>query len=124
MQGLGRAWPPPIAGFHRMHFDNGQVILTLLLGEARELIPQLEASVDAFFLDGFAPAKNPEIWSPEMVRELARLAAPGATLSTWTVAGGVRSALSDAGFAIEKREGSGFKREMLTGTWKEPALSS
>ena len=51
VQGLGRAWPPPLAGFHRMHFDNGQVILTLLLGEARELLPQLEASVDAFFLD-------------------------------------------------------------------------
>jgi tRNA 5-methylaminomethyl-2-thiouridine biosynthesis bifunctional protein len=123
VHGLGRAWPPPLAGFHRMHFDNGQVILTLLLGEARELLPQLEASVDAFFLDGFAPAKNPGIWSPEMVRELARLAAPGATLSTWTVAGGVRSALSDAGFAIEKRDGFGYKREMLTGTWKEPAAA-
>ncbi|QJR09419.1 tRNA 5-methylaminomethyl-2-thiouridine biosynthesis bifunctional protein MnmC [Usitatibacter rugosus] len=121
VQGLGRAWPPPIAGFHRMHFDGGQVILTLLLGEARDLLPQLVARVDAFFLDGFAPAKNPEIWSPEMVRELARLAAPGATFATWTVAGGVRSALSDAGFAVEKRDGFGFKREMLAGTWKEPA---
>jgi tRNA 5-methylaminomethyl-2-thiouridine biosynthesis bifunctional protein len=111
------AWPPPLAGFHRLVFDNGRVMLTLLLGDARELLPQLEARVDAFFLDGFAPAKNPELWSPEIVRELARLAAPGATLATWTVAGGVRSALADAGFAIEKREGFGRKREMLAGRW-------
>lgn len=124
VQGLARSWPPPLAGYHRMHFDNGQVILSLLLGEARELLPQLEAKVDAFFLDGFAPARNPEIWSPETVREIARLAAPGATLATWTVASGVRSALSDAGFTVEKREGFSPKREMLAGTWKEPAAAN
>ena len=109
------AWPPPLAGFHRMHFDGGRMILTLLLGDARSLLPQLEGTADAFFLDGFAPAKNPEIWSPEVVRELARLACPGATLATWTVAGGVRSALADAGFRVEKREGFGHKRQILAG---------
>ncbi len=112
---LCAAWPPPLAGFHRIHFDGGNVILTLLLGDAMAVLPQLVGSVDAFFLDGFAPAKNPGIWSPEVVRELARLAAPGATLATWTVAGGVRAALGDAGFALEKREGFGSKREMLAG---------
>ena len=109
------SWPPPLAGFHRMHFDGGDVILTLLLGDAHAVLPQLVASVDAFFLDGFAPARNPGIWSPEVVRELARVAAPGATLATWTVAGGVRTALADAGFAVEKRPGFASKREMLTG---------
>ena len=109
------AWPPPLAGFHRIHFDGGNVILTLIFGDAAAALPQLAASVDAFFLDGFSPAKNPGIWSPEVVRELARVAAPGATLATWTVAGGVRAALADAGFAIEKREGFAAKREMLTG---------
>ena len=108
-------WPAPLAGFHRLHFDAGNVALTLLLGDARVLLPQLVARADALFLDGFAPARNPEIWSPEVVRELARLAAPGATLATWTVAGGVRSALGDAGFAIEKRAGFATKREMLAG---------
>ncbi len=108
-------WPPPIAGFHRLEFDGGRVRLTLLAGDARELLPKLEASADALFLDGFAPARNPEMWSPEVVRELARLSAPGATLATWTVAGGVRSALGGAGFGIEKREGFGHKREMLVG---------
>jgi tRNA 5-methylaminomethyl-2-thiouridine biosynthesis bifunctional protein len=112
---LVAAWPPPLAGFHRIHFDGGDVILTLLLGEARALLPQLVARADAFFLDGFAPAKNPGMWSPDVVRELARLAAPGATLATWTVAGGVRAALADAGFRVEKRAGFGSKREMLAG---------
>lgn len=119
-QALAAAWPPPLAGFHRLHFDGGNLILTLLLGEARDLLPQLEARADAFFLDGFSPARNPGIWSPEVVRELARLATPGATVATWTVAGGVRAALSDAGFRLEKRAGFGAKREMLAGMRGEP----
>ena len=112
---LVRQWPPPLAGFHRLHFDGGDVILTLLLGDARAMLPQLVARADALFLDGFSPAKNPGMWSPEVVRELARIALPGATLATWTVAGGVRAALVDAGFSIEKREGFANKREMLVG---------
>ena len=121
---LLKAWPPPLAGFHRMHFDAGRVILTLAMGDAGEVLPQLVASIDAFFLDGFAPSKNPGIWSPQVVRELARVAAPEATLATWTVAGGVRAALSDAGFVVEKRDGFATKREMLTGRFtiaREPA---
>jgi tRNA 5-methylaminomethyl-2-thiouridine biosynthesis bifunctional protein len=109
------AWPPPFGGFHRLHFDDGQVCLTLLLGDARDMLPRLTAAADALFLDGFAPAKNPAIWSPEVVRELRRLAAPGATLASWTVAGGVRSALAGAGFAVDKRPGFGGKRDMLVG---------
>jgi tRNA 5-methylaminomethyl-2-thiouridine biosynthesis bifunctional protein len=112
---LLRAWPPPLAGLHRLHFDAGRVMLSLLLGEAREMLPQLVARADAFFLDGFTPSRNPQIWSSDVVRELARLSAPGATLATWTVAGGVRTALADAGFRIEKRAGFGAKREMLVG---------
>src|SRR3989442_8902480 len=79
------------------------------------MLPQLVARADSFFLDGFSPARNPTMWSPEVVRELARLAAPDATLATWTVAGGVRVALADAGFPVEKREGFPSKREMLLG---------
>lgn len=120
LQPLARAlvnvWPGPVAGFHRMQLDAGRIALTLLIGDAHELLPQLVARADAFYLDGFAPARNPGIWSPDVVRELSRLAAPGATLATWTVAGGVRAALSDAGFALEKRAGFAGKREMLVGT--------
>ena len=55
---LERSWPPPLAGFHRIHFDAGRVILTLLFGDAAVLLPQLVARADAFFLDGFAPASE------------------------------------------------------------------
>jgi tRNA 5-methylaminomethyl-2-thiouridine biosynthesis bifunctional protein len=116
-------WPPLLTGFHRLQFEGGRVQLTLLAGDARELLPQLEASADALYLDGFAPARNPEMWSPEVVRELARLSAPGATLATWTVAGGVRTVLGDAGFRLEKRAGLGHKREMLAGRREDEATA-
>ncbi|HET7728530.1 MAG TPA: FAD-dependent 5-carboxymethylaminomethyl-2-thiouridine(34) oxidoreductase MnmC [Usitatibacter sp.] len=119
LQPLARAllnvWPPPLAGLHRLHFDGGNVILSLALGEAGGMLPRLSLEADALYLDGFTPKRNPAIWSPETVRELARLARPGATLATWTVAGGVRTALAGAGFHVEKRPGFGTKREMLAG---------
>lgn len=114
-QELRAAWPPPVPGFHRVHLHDGRIALTLLFGDALHLLPQLRARADAFYLDGFAPGKNPELWSPALFGTLARLAAPGATLATYTVAGAVRDALAAAGFATEKREGFGRKREMLVG---------
>jgi tRNA 5-methylaminomethyl-2-thiouridine biosynthesis bifunctional protein len=110
-------WPLALPGFHRLHLARGRVALTLLLGDAGALLAQLEARADAFYLDGFAPEKNPDMWSAAIARELARLAAPGATLATWTVAGAVRSALAAAGFAVEKRAGFGRKRERLVGSF-------
>jgi len=108
-------WPMLVVGFHRLHLFGGRITLTLLFGDAAQLLPQLTARADAFYLDGFSPEKNPVIWSPPVCRELARLAAPGATLATWTVAGAVRSALTAAGFAVQKRAGFGTKRQMLAG---------
>jgi len=121
---LVEAWPPALAGFHRLHFDGGGVILTLLLGDGHALLPQLVGRADALYLDGFSPARNPDLWTPEVVRELARIARPGATLATWTVAGGVRTALTDAGFRLEKREGFAAKREMLCGAREGGAESA
>jgi len=112
---LTDVWPPLLAGFHRLHFDGGNVILTIVFGDAAEHLPQLVALADALFLDGFSPRRNPGVWSPEVVRELARLARPGATMATWTVASGVRSALAGAGFHVERRAGFGNKHEMLAG---------
>lgn len=112
---LAQQWPMLTRGFHRLHLAGGRVTLTLLFGDALQLLPQLEASADAFFLDGFSPEKNPRLWSPALCQEFARLAAPGATLATWTVAGSVRNALISAGFAVEKRPGFGTKRQMLAG---------
>lgn len=112
---LAAAWPPLVPGLHRLHFDAGQVTLTLALGDARELLPQLCLAADAVYLDGFAPAKNPDIWSEPVVAALAALAAPGATLASWSVAEEVMARFCAAGFAVEKRPGFGTKRYMLSG---------
>lgn len=109
------AWPAPVEGIHRLRLARGRIALTLLFGDALELLPRVDARADAFYLDGFAPAKNPGLWSDAIARELARIAAPGATLATWTVARAVRERLEGAGFALEKRPGFGAKREMLAG---------
>ncbi|WP_297837321.1 tRNA (5-methylaminomethyl-2-thiouridine)(34)-methyltransferase MnmD, partial [Pseudomonas sp.] len=80
-------------GFQRFVFDGGRVTLTLLIGDVLDMLPQLDGQIDAWFLDGFAPAKNPEMWTPELFAELARLAAPDSTISTFTSTGWVRRAL-------------------------------
>ncbi len=106
-------YPPPVAGFHRIALDH-DITLTLMIGDAAHMLAQAEAQVDAWFLDGFAPAKNPEMWSDAVFSQIARLSAPNATAATFTVAGAVKRALQGAGFGIEKRPGFGRKREMLT----------
>lgn len=113
---LIEAWPLPLRGYHRLHLAGGRIALTLLLGDALEGLSQLEAQADAFFLDGFSPARNPDMWSPAVFAQLARLARPGATLATWSVAGAVREGLAQSGFQLEKRPGFRGKREMLTGS--------
>ena len=112
---LTEQWPVLTPGFHRLHLAHGRIVLTLLLGDARQLLPQLKAQADAFYLDGFSPATNPEMWSEELIHELPRLAATGATLATWSVRGALRRALATAGFEWVKRPGFAAKREMLVG---------
>lgn len=102
-------------GFQRLLFDNGRVTLTLLIGDVLEQLPQLDGPIDAWFLDGFAPAKNPEMWTPELFAELARLAAPGCTLGTFTSTGWVRRGLIAAGFKMKRIPGIGNKWEVLRG---------
>lgn len=80
-----------------------------------ELDDSLNQQVDAWFLDGFAPAKNPDMWTPELFGAMARLARPGGTLATFTSAGFVRRGLQEAGFTMQKHKGFGRKREMLIG---------
>lgn len=115
---LRRQWPSLLPGAQRLYFDDERVILTLFLGAAETLLPKLRARADAFYLDGFAPDKNPELWSPRICSSLARLAVTGATLATWTVAGAVREALAAAGFAIEKTSGYAGKRQMTRGSFR------
>lgn len=111
-------------GFQRLVLDNGRVTLTLLIGDALEQLPQLDAQIDAWFLDGFAPAKNPDMWTAELFAELARLAAPGSTISTFTSTGWVRRLLNAAGFKMKRTPGIGHKWEILRGVflgWPEEA---
>ena len=113
-------WVEVAPGWHRFVFDGGRVLLTLLAGDVRAVLPRLDGRVDAWFLDGFAPAKNPEMWRTDVLAEVARLSAPGATCATYTVAGEVRRGLEAAGFAVEKAPGFGRKREMLRGVLRAP----
>jgi len=104
-------WPGRVKGFHRLHF--GDVTLTLIHDDISCALDELDAKIDAWFLDGFSPAKNPDMWSPDIMQKLAALSASGARLGTFTVAGSVRQALSEAGFTVTKKEGFGRKRHRL-----------
>lgn len=112
---LRALWPTLTAGVHRIELDGGRVVLTLMFGDALRLLPRLSARIDACYLDGFDPRKNPDMWSPALFTRLARLAASEATVATWSVSATVRSGLEAAGFHCERRPGYGRKREMLTG---------
>ena len=112
---LQAQWPVLARGLHRLNVDGGRVTLTLFLGDATDGLAQLVARADAFYLDGFTPAKNPDLWSARIFHLLARLAAPGATLATWSVAGSVREGLRRAGFEVDKVRGFGGKWQMLRG---------
>ncbi len=96
-------------------FEIGQITAEIIIGDARETLPRWQACADAWFLDGFSPAKNPELWSPELMAEVARHTTPGGTFATYTAAGHVRRALAEAGFTVDRRPGHGRKRHMTLG---------
>jgi len=121
---LTAQWTEVPPGWHRFAFDRGRVLLTLLAGDVGAVLPRLDAKADAWFLDGFAPARNPAMWAPEILAGIARRSAPGATCASYTVAGEVRRALEAAGFVVEKAPGFGRKREMLRGALRKPPPSS
>ena len=128
---LLESYPPLLKGQHCLRFDNGKVVLQLLLGDAIESLEQLRSSnhphhlnhsehkVDAWFLDGFAPAKNPTLWNTELYQLMAQLSQPGSTVATFTAVGDVRRGLTSFGFLMEKVKGYGSKREMLRGEFKQ-----
>lgn len=118
-QRLAAQWPVLLPGLHRLEFENGAVTLTLCFGRAQVLAPRLSARVDAFFLDGFAPDRNPDIWSEPLLRTLADLAAPGATVATWACTGALRQALQEAGFDVRREPGYGGKWHMTVGEVRE-----
>ena len=100
---------PPHPGFHRIWLNDCRVCLTLAIGSARDMLNQLIGPIDAWYLDGFAPDRNPQMWDPSVFKAIADLSAPNARLATYSVAGHVRRGLSEAGFKIAKRPGHGKK---------------
>ena len=112
---LIEAWPPLTAGMHTLNFDDehGQVTLLLGLGDVADLLPALVMQVDAIYLDGFAPASNPQMWDEGMLSRIGRLASPGCTAATWTLARSVRDGLTRSGFKVERAPGSGSKCDRI-----------
>lgn len=105
-------------GFQHFQLNNGRVSLTLLIGDVLEMLGQLDGSIDAWFLDGFAPSKNPEMWNEAVFAQLARLSTAGSSLATFTSAGFVRRGLAAVGFTMQRPAGFGHKRQMLAGQFQ------
>lgn len=111
-------YPMEVPGFHTIYVTDN-IKLSLVFGDINETLPQTQnIAVDAWFLDGFTPAKNPEMWTETVFRNMARLSAKDATFATFTSAGFVKRGLHDAGFQVEKSKGFSNKRERLIGYWQ------
>ena len=98
-----------------MQMRNNTLELNVIIGDARETLPKWDGQADAWLLDGFSPARNPELWSPAIMKAVADRTAPNGTFATYTAAGHVRRALVDAGFTVSRPAGHGNKRHMSAG---------
>ncbi|WP_427789720.1 FAD-dependent 5-carboxymethylaminomethyl-2-thiouridine(34) oxidoreductase MnmC [Brevundimonas diminuta] len=111
--GVLDVWPAGTPGFYRLDLPQWGATINLAVGDARWALEQWSGAADAWFLDGFSPALNPGMWSPEIMALVAARSRPGARLATFTVAGAVRRGLAEHGFTVEKKPGHGRKRERL-----------
>lgn len=102
----------------RTVLETGGIRLEIILGDARETLPGWTGSADAWFLDGFSPAKNPELWGADLMAAVGRHTEPEGTLATYSAAGHVRQSLASAGFEVMKVAGFGRKRHMTVGTYQ------
>ena len=125
-QHLQQNWLNPIQGCYRFHFD--ETTLDLWFGDVAENLPQLgdymNGKIDAWFLDGFAPSKNPDMWNEQLYQQMFRFTKPQGTFATFTAASAVRKGLENAGFNIKKRKGFGKKRECLSGQKTQEKLTA
>jgi tRNA U34 5-methylaminomethyl-2-thiouridine-forming methyltransferase MnmC len=108
---LAEVWNPAGGQFRLTH----SVKLNVIMGDARQTLPGWEGQADAWFLDGFSPAKNPELWSADLMAAVAAHTVPGGTCATYTAAGFVRRGLQAAGFDVQRIPGYGRKRHMTCG---------
>lgn len=91
------------------------LICDVIVGDARKTLPEWDGMADAWFLDGFSPAKNPELWGADLMHAIGQHTAPGGSFATYSAAGSVRRALSGAGFSVSRVAGFGQKRHMTIG---------
>lgn len=117
---LLQVYPLPIAGCHRLEFPQERLSIDLWLGDAADVLPQIKSKhpIDAWFLDGFAPACNPDFWQEHILQHIIRLSAVGTTFASFTVAGVVKRGLAKYGIHIRRPKGFGHKREMLKACWQ------
>jgi tRNA 5-methylaminomethyl-2-thiouridine biosynthesis bifunctional protein len=119
-QPLLEQYPIPVAGCHRLTFLGGKVILDLWLGDVHDVLAKIENKplglVDTWFLDGFSPSKNPEMWNQNLFENMALLAKDQCHFATFTAAGHVKRGLREAGFEVQKQPAHGLKKDMLVGT--------
>ncbi|MFD0912593.1 bifunctional tRNA (5-methylaminomethyl-2-thiouridine)(34)-methyltransferase MnmD/FAD-dependent 5-carboxymethylaminomethyl-2-thiouridine(34) oxidoreductase MnmC [Methylophilus luteus] len=108
-------------GINQLELPAFSASLTLHIADAAQVLPTLNVKADAWFLDGFAPSKNPQMWQSALFDCMARCSRPATTFATFTSAGFVRRGLQAAGFVVEKKTGYGAKREMLAGVWQAAA---
>jgi tRNA 5-methylaminomethyl-2-thiouridine biosynthesis bifunctional protein len=121
---LTARWRRRIPGWNRWTFASGRIRLTLVIGDVAEALPEITDSIHAWFLDGFSPALNPEMWTQQVLEHIAKASRPHATFATYTSAGWVRRGLAQAGFQVCKSPGFGRKREMLRGCLANSRVSS
>ena len=110
-------YPDDPHGVFRVDLDN-RVLLEIHFGDVNDVMPSIEADVDAWFLDGFRPSSNPDMWSETVFENMARMSHAGSTFATFTSAGFVRRGLEAAGFEVRKVPGYGRKREMSVGVFQ------
>jgi len=112
-QKLLARWPCRASGLHRLWFPEDGFCLTLIHEAAEDALNAIAGPVDGWLLDGFAPARNPDMWAPDLFKTIAARSSPDARAATYSVAGAVRSALSEASFIVERAPGFAHKRERI-----------
>ncbi len=118
---LIRVYPPLVPGLHRLVLFDGRVCLTLAFADIFKWLNNIRIQADAWFLDGFAPARNADMWAPDALQKVGENTKEGGSFGTFTVAGSVRRGLKSAGFDVIKRPGFGEKREALGGFYRGSA---
>ncbi len=114
---LAARWVGLLPGQHRLAFDDGRVVLTLAVGDARTVLREQRFAADSVFLDGFNPAENPGMWDANLLKAVSHLCRRGTRVATWTIARSVRDALAQNGFNVERAPGLPPKRDCLRGVW-------